>query len=71
MLTTRFEELHMSKDESLADCYAKLCDIANESFVLDEKISEFKLVWKIIRSLPHKLQPKVKASEESKNLDTI
>ena len=37
-LTTRFESLRMHDDESLSEFYTKLCDIANELFVLGEKI---------------------------------
>ena len=51
-LTARFENLRIYKDETLSDFYTKLCDIANESFALDEKISETTLVRKIMRSLP-------------------
>ena len=71
MLTTRFEELHMKDDETLADFYSRLCDIANESFALGERIPESKLVWKIVRSLPDRFQSKVTAIEESKNLDIM
>ena len=70
-LATRFENLHMLEEESLFDFYTKLCEIANESFVLGEKIPEFVLVRKIIRSLPHRFQPKSNAIEESKNLDNM
>ena len=44
MLTNRFDELCMSEDESLADFYAKLCDISYESFALGKMILESKLV---------------------------
>ena len=71
MLTTRFENLRMLENETIADFYAKLCDISNESFALGEKFSESKLVRKILRSLPDRFQPKVTAIEENKNLDTM
>ena len=48
--------------------YSRLCDIANKSFGLGERILESKLVWKIIRSLPDKFQSKVTIIGESKNL---
>ena len=44
MLTTRFEELRMKDHETLSDFYPRLCDIANESFTLGERISKSKLV---------------------------
>ena len=40
-LTTRFKNLHMLEEESLSNFYTKLCDIANKSFALREKIPEF------------------------------
>ena len=59
MLTTRFEELHMKDDETLANFYSKLCDIANESFTLGERILESKLMWKIYRSLPDRFNQRL------------
>ena len=44
MRSIRFEEFHMSEDQSLANFYTKLCDIAKELFALGEKISKSKLV---------------------------
>ena len=44
----------MLEYEYLSDLYTKLCDIANESFTLGEKISKTTLVRKIVRSLPNK-----------------
>ena len=44
----------MSKEESFVVFYAELCDIANESFALGEKILESKIVWKIVRFLPNR-----------------
>ena len=43
-LATHFENLRMHDDESLSNFYTKLCDIANESFALGEKIPETILV---------------------------
>ena len=61
----------MNDNESLSNFYTKLCDLANESFALDEKISETTLVRKIIRSLPDKFSSKVIAIEEAKDLDSM
>ncbi|XP_022874256.1 uncharacterized protein LOC111393087 [Olea europaea var. sylvestris] len=71
MLTSRFEEIRMKDDESFDEFYAKLNDIVNSSFNLGEKILESKIVRKILRSLPEKFRPKVKAIEESEDLDTV
>ncbi|XP_024019486.1 uncharacterized protein LOC112091030 [Morus notabilis] len=43
MLTTRFETLRMLEIETISEFNSRLCDIANESFALGEKISEAKL----------------------------
>ena len=51
MLTTRFEELRIKDDETLSNFYSRMCDIANKSFVIGERILESKLAWKIVRSL--------------------
>ena len=38
----------MSEDEALTNFYAKLCDIANESFCLGEKILESNFFRKLL-----------------------
>ena len=48
-----------------------MCDIANESFALGEKIPEAKLVSKTLRSLPQRFAYKVTAIEEAKNIETM
>ena len=52
ILTTRFENLRMLEDETISDFNSKLCDIANKAFALGQKISEEKIVRKVLRSLP-------------------
>lgn len=44
--------------------YDKLNDIVNTSFNLGEKISNLKVVKKILRSLPRKFKPKTATIEE-------
>lgn len=63
MLVSRFENLNMHDDECIVDFNSKLYDIANESFALDEKYLETKLVRKILRSFPNRFQAKVTAIE--------
>ena len=70
-LTTRFENLRMHDDESLSNFYTKLCYIANELFVLGEKIPETILVRTIMRSLPDRLSSKVIVIEEAKDLNSM
>ena len=71
MLTTRFEELKMSKDESFDSFYSKLNEVIVNKFNLEEKTEDFKIVRKILRSLPESFRAKVTAIEDSKDLDDI
>ena len=52
MLTTRFEELKMSEDESFNSFYSKLNEVVVSKFNLGEKTEDSKIVRKILWSLP-------------------
>lgn len=71
MLTFRFEKVKMNDDERFDEFYVKLNDIVNSSFNLGKRITESKIVRKVLRSLPEKFRPKVTAIEESKDLDAF
>ncbi|XP_065630944.1 uncharacterized protein LOC136068148 [Quercus suber] len=71
MLTTRFEELKMSEDESFDSFYSKLNKVVVSKFNLGEKTKDSKVVRKILQSLPESFRAKVMAIEESKDLDDI
>ena len=71
MLTTRFEELKMSKDESSDSFYGKLNEVVIGKLNLGEKTEDSKVVRKILRSLPESFRAKVTTIEESKDLDEI
>ena len=71
MLTTHFEELKMSKDESFDSFYGKLNEVVIGKFNLGEKMENSKIVRKILRSLLKSFRAKVTAIEESKDLDEI
>ena len=71
MLTTQFEELKMSKDESFDSFYSKLNKVVVSKFNLGEKIEDSKILRKILRSLPESFRVKVTAIEESKDLNDI
>ena len=71
MLTTWFEELKMSEDESFDSFYRKLNKVVVSKFNLGEKTEDSKIVRKILRSLPESFRAKVTAIEESKDLDDI
>ena len=71
MLTTQFEELKMSEDESFDSFYGKMNEVVISKFSLGEKTDDSKIVRKILRSLPKSFYPKVTAIEEGKDLDDI
>ena len=71
MLTTWFEELKMSKDDSFDSFYRKMNEVVIGKFNLGEKTEDSKIVRKILRSLPESFHAKVTAIEESKDLDDI
>ena len=71
MLTTQFEELRMSEDESFDSFYSKLNEVVINKFNLGEKTEDSKVVQKILRSLLESFHAKVTTIEESKDLDEI
>ena len=71
MLTTRFEEVKMSDDESFDSFYGRLNEIVIANLNLGKKIEDAKVVRKILRSLLETFWAKVTAVEESKDLDEI
>ena len=71
MLTTRFEELKMSEDESFDSFYSKLNEVVVSKFNLGEKTEDSKIVRKIFQSFLESFCTKVTAIEESRDLDDI
>ena len=71
MLTTQFEELKMSNDESFDSFYRRINEIVIAKLNLGEKIEDTKVVRTILRSLPKSFRAKVTTIEESKDLDQI
>ena len=71
MLTTRFEKVKMSDDESFDSFYGRLNEIVIAKLNLGEKIEDANVVRKILRSLPKSFRAKVTAIKESKDLDEI
>ena len=61
----------MEEDETFDEFYAKLKDIVNSTFNLEESIVESKIVRKILRSLTEKFHAKITAIEEVKDADQI
>ena len=71
MLTTLFEELKMSEDESFNSFYGKLNEVVIRKFNLGEKMEDSKIVRKILHSLLESFYANVTTIEESKDLDEI
>ena len=71
ILTTRFEELKMSENESFDSFYGKLNEVVIGKLNLGEKMEDSKVVRKILRSLLESFRAKVTAIEKSKDLDEI
>ena len=70
-LTSKFESIRMSDDESFDEFYAKLNDIVNSAYNLGEIYDQPKIVRKILKSLIEDFRPKVTAITESKDVDSI
>ena len=66
-LTSKFESIKMSDEESFNEFYAKLNDIFNSAYNLGEIYDQPKIVRKILRSLTENFRPKVTAITESKD----
>ena len=51
MLTSKFENIRIQKDQTFFTFYFELGDIVNSSFNLEKRICESRIVRKILRSL--------------------
>ena len=70
-LTTRFESIRMSDDESFNEFYTKPNDIVNSAYNLGEIYYQPKIFRKILRSLTEDFRAKVIAVTESKDVESI
>ncbi|TYJ96229.1 gag-pol polyprotein [Cucumis melo var. makuwa] len=61
----------MTEEETIAEFNVRVLDIANELDALGEKMSNSKLVWKLLRSLPSKFNMKVTMIEEANDLSKM
>jgi hypothetical protein len=71
LLTTKFENLRMKEDENIHEFHMNILEISNASGALGEKMSDEKLVRKILRSLPKRFAMKVTAIEESQDISNM
>ncbi|GAU10419.1 hypothetical protein TSUD_419150, partial [Trifolium subterraneum] len=70
-LTRKFENLSMKEDESVHNFYMNVMDFANSFDDLGEKLSDEKIVRKILRALTKKFDMKVIAMEEAQDISTM
>jgi len=68
LLTTKFENLKMMEDENIQDIYMNVLDLANS---FGEKMSDEKLVRKILISQPKRFDMKVTAIEEAQDISSM
>src|SRR4051812_12879377 len=71
LLTTKFENIKMKEDETIHEFCMNVREISNNSGALGEKLTEEKLVRKILRSLPKRLDMKVTAIEEAQDINNM
>jgi hypothetical protein len=71
LLTTQFENLKMKEDQNIQDFHMNTLDMANSFDSLGEKMSDEKLVRKILRSLPKRFDMKVTTIEEAQNISSM
>jgi hypothetical protein len=71
MLVSHFKGIKMLEDESFSEFYTKIIDLRNSMINLGKKVSNAKLIKKILKSFPERFQIKVTTFEESKDLDEI
>jgi len=71
LLITKFENMKMQEDENIQDYYMNILDIANSFDSLGEKLTDEKLVRKILRSLPKRFDMKVTAIEEARDIPSM
>ncbi|TYK30437.1 F5J5.1 [Cucumis melo var. makuwa] len=71
LITSKFEALRMTEDESVSDYNKRVLKIANESLLLGEKIPDSKIVRKVLRSMSRKFDMKVTAIEEAHDITTL
>ncbi|CAM8929550.1 unnamed protein product [Rhodiola kirilowii] len=70
-VTSKFENLRMQEDETIADFNTRVLDISNEAFALGEPMSEETLVRKVLRSLTKRYAMKALAVKEANDVKTM
>ncbi|KAA0045968.1 gag-pol polyprotein [Cucumis melo var. makuwa] len=71
ILTSWFKALKMLEEEPIAEFNVRVLDIMNETDALEEKMSDAKLVRKVLRSLPPRFNMKITAIEEVNDMSRM
>jgi hypothetical protein len=71
MLVSKFEEIRMEEEETFDEFYSKLSTIRNCTINLGKKMTDAKIVKKILRSLPPRFIPQVATITQSQDLETM
>ncbi|CAM8886394.1 unnamed protein product [Rhodiola kirilowii] len=70
-VTSKFENLRMQEDETIADFNTQVLDISNEAFALGEPMTEETLVRKVLRSLTKRFAMKALAVKEANDVKNM
>jgi len=71
MLVSEFERIRMLENETFNEFYDRISDLRNSMINLGKKVSDTKLIKKILRYFPERFRIKVNTIEESKDLDNM
>ena len=67
----KFEQLRMKEDDNIVAYFQHVGEITNTLEGLGELVDEKTIIWKILRTLPGRFNPKVSVLEYSSNLDKL
>ncbi|CAM8947808.1 unnamed protein product [Rhodiola kirilowii] len=70
-VTSKFKNLRMQEDETIADFNTRVIDISNEAFALGEPMTKETLVRKVLRSLTKRFAMKALAVKEANDVKTM
>jgi transcription elongation factor len=68
---SKFEEIKMLDDETFCEFYTKINNLRNSMVSLGKRVSDVKIIKKILRSLPERFKIQVTTIIESKDLDSM